>query len=135
MSFKCGALLLLGSVPFWANTIKFTRHSIMSTSGSPNANGKPSQNETSIVNDTTLQADLTFLSSLLSKEGKDDNADVDVAALLRQLETADGVAQGVENRIDGILGSLDALLDSLQPDSAEGQPVTGDAKQDGVKGE
>lgn len=107
----------------------------MSTSGSPNANGKPSQNETSIVNDTTLQADLTFLSSLLSKEGKDDNADVDVAALLRQLETADGVAQGVENRIDGILGSLDALLDSLQPDSAEGQPVTGDAKQDGVKGE
>ena len=76
----------------------------MSTSGSPNANGKLSQNETSIVNDTTLQADLTFLSSLLSKEGKDDNADVDVAALLRQLETADGVAQGVENRIDGILG-------------------------------
>ncbi|ETW86560.1 hypothetical protein HETIRDRAFT_99035 [Heterobasidion irregulare TC 32-1] len=108
----------------------------MYTSGSPNANGKSPQNEASIVNDTTLQADLTFLSSLLSKEGKDDNADVDVVALLRQLETADGVAQGVESRIDGILGSLDALLDSLQPDSAEGQSVTGDAKeQDGAKGE
>lgn len=40
--------------------------------------------------------------------------DPQVTELLRQLIAADGVAKGVEERLDGIIDNLDILLSSLE---------------------
>lgn len=44
----------------------------------------------------------------------DDADDPQVTELLRQLIAADGVAKGVEERLDGIIDNLDILLSSLE---------------------
>jgi hypothetical protein len=69
----------------------------------------------------SLDADIAALAAALSASA-DADADLnpsEVAALLRQHERADGVAQGVKARLDGILSGLDGLLGSLGADSGE----------------
>jgi len=61
----------------------------------------------------TLHADIALLQSLLS-QGEPEGAQPDVTELLRRLETADGIATGVEGRLDVILSSLDDLLGALE---------------------
>ncbi|KAI0082115.1 hypothetical protein K474DRAFT_825219 [Panus rudis PR-1116 ss-1] len=66
----------------------------------------------------TVDADIAFLQSALDRFAKDPVDEQDIAELLRHLETADGIATGVENRLDHILEHLDALLTSLDPEGS-----------------
>jgi hypothetical protein len=52
------------------------------------------------------------LSSLLVQEPAE--GETDVAELLRTIEAADGMAQGVESKLDNMLENLDNLLASLE---------------------
>ncbi|KAF9469592.1 hypothetical protein BDZ94DRAFT_1242786 [Collybia nuda] len=70
-----------------------------------------------------LEADIAQLSALLSQESLNNDDDANVVELLQRLESADGVAQGVENKLDGILGKLDSLIGSLESKDAAGGPV------------
>jgi hypothetical protein len=54
------------------------------------------------------------ISSLMDQHGiSDSNDEVDVSELLTRLERADGMAKGVEGRLDEILEDLDRLLESV----------------------
>ncbi|GBE77326.1 hypothetical protein SCP_0101990 [Sparassis crispa] len=87
----------------------------------------------------TLQSDISLLTALLAQDQSDEN-DPDIAELLRRLETADGVAKGVESRLDAIIGDLDSILGTLEPNeqivvseevriSREGDTVTEEASR------
>ena len=75
-------------------------------------NGKQGQSTGS------LEADIALPTRLLSQDLNDpDSADADPASveeLLRRLEAAEGLADGVEERLDGIIGNLDTLLSDLE---------------------
>lgn len=73
---------------------------------------------------TGLNADVAALASLLAATNGAADPDCelnnnDLAALLRQLDQANGIASGVENRLDGLIGALDELLGGLEPDEAD----------------
>jgi len=54
------------------------------------------------------------ISSLMDQHGIcDSNDEVDISELLSRLESADGMAKGVEGRLDEILEDLDRLLESV----------------------
>lgn len=55
-----------------------------------------------------------LLSSLETSEPEDADNINDLAALLKQLDEADGVARGVENRLDEILEDLEEMLVGLE---------------------
>ena len=56
------------------------------------------------------------ISSLMDQHGiSDSNDEVDVSELLNRLERVDGMAKGVEGRLDDILEDLDRLLESVGP--------------------
>lgn len=78
---------------------------------------------TDSTNANTLQsidADVALLSSLLNQDDVDPGADAaNLAELLRRLDGANGVAQGLESKIDDVLGNLDNLLAALE--SKEGE--------------
>jgi len=59
-----------------------------------------------------LENDVSRLSALLTQEAV--TGDADVAELLRGIETADGMAQDVEKKLDEMLNNLDELLASLE---------------------
>ncbi|TFK68266.1 hypothetical protein BDN72DRAFT_842079 [Pluteus cervinus] len=61
---------------------------------------------------TSVDDDVTTLNALLAEGGTDLNNET-VVELLKRLEGAEGVAQGVEDKLDAILGNLDHLLVSL----------------------
>ncbi|OBZ70685.1 hypothetical protein A0H81_09181 [Grifola frondosa] len=67
----------------------------------------------------TLDSDIALLTSLLEQNGgaDDDDAEMDVAELLQRLDTADGIARGMESRLDGIIEHLDHLLGALEAGS------------------
>lgn len=76
----------------------------------------------------SLDADIALLSSVLSHSADLEERDVEgpeLQELLKRLEAADGVAQGVESRLDNIIGNLDRMLSGLE--------TTGEEKADGVK--
>ncbi|EPQ59968.1 hypothetical protein GLOTRDRAFT_134751 [Gloeophyllum trabeum ATCC 11539] len=77
-----------------------------------------------------LQGDIALLASFLSvsRQSTDDLSDADIAELLRQLEAATGVAEGVESRLDGILGSLDSLLEAFSGSETVQDSVGTDTK-------
>ncbi len=64
---------------------------------------------------SALDADLALLTTLLSQDNLDETDEANVAALLSRLESADGVAQGMEHKLDSLLGNLDTLLATLEP--------------------
>ncbi|CAL1694914.1 unnamed protein product [Somion occarium] len=81
----------------------------MSSQDTPVTNGT---SETHVIT-STFAEDVTLLAAMLDRSADPIN-DTDIAELLRQIETANGVAQGVESRLEGVLDHLDALLDSLE---------------------
>ncbi|KAF7975197.1 hypothetical protein HWV62_10262 [Athelia sp. TMB] len=62
-----------------------------------------------------LEGDVSQLSALLSQGTP--ARDADVTELLRGIETADGMAQGVEKKLDEMLNNLDELLASLESET------------------
>lgn len=74
---------------------------------------------------STVEEGILQLSSLLSQDPLD--ADADVMELLRRIDAADGVAQGVESKLDNILDHLDHLLASLEPSATEDNCLAGSA--------
>ncbi|KIY73415.1 hypothetical protein CYLTODRAFT_240281 [Cylindrobasidium torrendii FP15055 ss-10] len=67
------------------------------------------------TNGTQFQNDLAMLSDLL-KEGAevDENDGAGVAALIQRLEGANGIAEGMEGKLDDLLSNLDVLLESME---------------------
>ncbi|RPD64556.1 hypothetical protein L226DRAFT_565444 [Lentinus tigrinus ALCF2SS1-7] len=75
----------------------------------------------------TLEADLTLLTQLLSGTGGESAEEgEDVVELLRRLEAAENVADGMEERLDGIMDSLDDLLNDLEARAAGGVGAQGE---------
>ncbi|KZT73232.1 hypothetical protein DAEQUDRAFT_459879 [Daedalea quercina L-15889] len=64
---------------------------------------------------STLDADITLLQSLLTQD-QNDESDLDVAEILKRLETADGIATGLEGRLDDIMSNLDSMINVLEPE-------------------
>lgn len=76
----------------------------------------------------SLDADIALLSSVFLQSVDLEGRDVEgpeLQELLKRLEAADGVAQGVESRLDDIIGNLDRMLSGLE--------TTGEEKVDNVK--
>jgi hypothetical protein len=81
----------------------------------PNGSSLPSASELlETLQTTKLEADLAQLTTLLSQETLSSDDDANVIELLQRLESADGMAQGVENKLDDILEKLDGLINSLE---------------------
>lgn len=57
--------------------------------------------------------ELAFLQEVISSSDAD-VGEGDISAILRQLETADNVAQGVESKLDKLLENLEGLLEGLE---------------------
>lgn len=70
-----------------------------------------------------LTEDMALLASLLSDDQSEEIDETSISELLRKLDTATGVASGVENRLDEILNNLDGLLGALE--SAANTETTG----------
>ncbi|KAK7063917.1 hypothetical protein R3P38DRAFT_17374 [Favolaschia claudopus] len=68
---------------------------------------------------SSIEQDIAELSELLSKDTLDDTGEASIAELLARLESADGVAKGVENKLDTLLGNLDVLLSTLEKENTE----------------
>ncbi|KAG1719449.1 hypothetical protein EDB19DRAFT_698654 [Suillus lakei] len=65
--------------------------------------------------DNSLEADIAHLNTLLLNGSLDgSNETEDLMEILARLDSADGVAKGIEGRLDGMLGTLDNLLASLE---------------------
>ncbi|KAJ6469591.1 hypothetical protein C8R47DRAFT_1325505 [Mycena vitilis] len=79
------------------------------SSDKPNAS-QPSPDQITAA----IEADVAELNELLSRETLDEAGEASVEELLARLESADGVAKGVENKLDALLGNLDTLLASLE---------------------
>jgi len=70
-----------------------------------------------------LESNVSLLSTLLSQtQAVDEQNPEDVAELLGQLETATGIAMGVEDKLDGIIGHLDNLLNALEAAGCDDSP-------------
>ncbi|KAF7436243.1 hypothetical protein PC9H_003072 [Pleurotus ostreatus] len=102
------------------------------TSQSPNAE-KASSTQTSPESlSPSLDADIARLAKLLNQtESMGDSAtnpDASLQELLSYLQSADGIASGVELQVDSIISHLDDLLDGLEKEglqkSVEGDTVS-----------
>ncbi|KZT08816.1 uncharacterized protein LAESUDRAFT_723765 [Laetiporus sulphureus 93-53] len=60
-----------------------------------------------------LLSDIAVLRSFIEQD-EQEGADPDIAELLRHLETAEGIAAGVESQVDEIIGNLDEILGTLE---------------------
>ena len=92
---------------------------------------------------SSLESDIAALASIIASTSKATNANGDgavepeiadaaelgteVEELIRRIEAANGIADGVEDKLDGILAHLDGLLNSLEE--------RGEAKEIGGPGE
>lgn len=80
-----------------------------------NGSDKPSASQVSeILGTANLEVDIAQLTVLLSQETLSSDDDANIVELLQRLESADGMAEGVENKLDDILGKLDGLISSLE---------------------
>ena len=68
-----------------------------------------------------LEADIAQINSFLSQEPSEAESDANLADLLRKMDAADGVARGVETKLDGMLENLDQLLASLELVTMDGK--------------
>jgi hypothetical protein len=74
-----------------------------------------------------LASEVAFLQDVLSSPPPTEaESGSNIAALLKQLDTADGVAQGVESRLDKLLSNLEGLLEGLEASLINSWPVTFD---------
>lgn len=80
----------------------------------------PTTNGTGPNGKSALEADIALLQSLLVQGPNLEESDIDVTEILRRLEAADGIATGLETRLDGIMDSIDDMLGALEP---KGQSV------------
>ncbi|KAK0199085.1 hypothetical protein F5146DRAFT_1022073 [Armillaria mellea] len=82
----------------------------------------------------TLDDDISLLNSLLSQDNLDESDEASVAELIQRLESADGVAKGMESKLDDLLGNLDALLVVLEKNepAQKQEEVGGDDKGESV---
>lgn len=65
--------------------------------------------------DNSLETDIAHLNALLLNGSLDGSHETeDLTEILARLDSADGVAKGIEGRLDGLLGTLDNLLSSLE---------------------
>lgn len=72
-----------------------------------------------------LESDIAELAALLTHcrdDPPEDGDDSQVAELLKRLTAADGVAKGVEERLDGLIENLDMLLTALEKDPVNERP-------------
>ncbi|THH31952.1 hypothetical protein EUX98_g2254 [Antrodiella citrinella] len=76
-------------------------------------------------------ADIALLTSILTQQSSESDAvslnEIDIAEELRRLEAAHGIAEGMEDRLDGLIGNLDKLLESLQGDVDTAEQETSSA--------
>jgi hypothetical protein len=73
------------------------------------------EHDASQQSDDGLESDISLLSGLLSSAStNEDESPEGIAELLGQLETANGIAMGVEGKLDDIIGHLDDLLSALE---------------------
>ncbi|TDL19412.1 hypothetical protein BD410DRAFT_805826 [Rickenella mellea] len=83
---------------------------------------------------SSCETDISRLTSLLAIANiSEENADKDLEELLKGLETADGLARGVEDRLDGLLEDLEALLAGLEGTRAEGKGKIDEAENNEKK--
>lgn len=66
-----------------------------------------------------LEADIAQIRSFLSQEPSEGDSDSNLAELLRKMDAADGMAKGVESKLDNMLENLDQLLASLEPEAKD----------------
>ena len=92
------------------------------SSSSPNG----SQNETP-AGKPSLDADIALLQKLLSEDIDDSNPE-NVAELLKRLDAAEGLAGGVEERLDEIMNHLDMLLGDLETKQTDGTVKVAEVK-------
>jgi len=84
-------------------------------------------------------ADIALLTTLLTQQTSESDTvsldDLDIAEELRRIEAAHGIADGMEDRLDGLIGNLDKLLETLQGsvDSAEQEAASASAPIDSPK--
>jgi hypothetical protein len=62
----------------------------------------------------STEIDVAQLAQLLSQVEPSAESETEITDLLHKLESADGIAKGVESRLDDILGNLNSLLASLE---------------------
>ncbi|PFH49663.1 hypothetical protein AMATHDRAFT_48505 [Amanita thiersii Skay4041] len=73
----------------------------------------------------SLDVDIAQISLLMSEYNVDVGGDeTDISELLKRLESANGMADGVESKLDGILGNLDELLELLEPKNQDTHTTT-----------
>ncbi|KAI0652728.1 hypothetical protein C8Q79DRAFT_939097 [Trametes meyenii] len=65
-----------------------------------------------------FEADIALLSNLLSQ--KVDECEPDATELLRRVDTAESIANGVEERLDGIIDHIDSLLSGIEARAVRG---------------
>lgn len=82
----------------------------------------------------SLDNDISLLNSLLSQDNLDESDEASVAELIQRLESADGVAKGMESKLDDLLGNLDTLLAVLEKNEPvqKQEEVGGDEKGESV---
>ncbi|TBU58129.1 hypothetical protein BD310DRAFT_927739 [Dichomitus squalens] len=79
---------------------------------------------------SSLDADIALMNKLLSEDV--DESDPSIEELLKRLEAAEGLADGVEERLDVVIGSLDELLNDLE--ATQGEDGKGaESQKDGVQ--
>lgn len=89
-------------------------------------NGAPKQDTAN-----TLSAELSRLELLISgSSGDEENlGDEEVMELLRQMEEADGLASGIEDKLDGLLENLEGMLKGLEtPQTTDEKAGKGDER-------
>lgn len=90
-----------------------------------NAQGDTKSVSASNNRPANLESAVAKLATLISQgDGDIDKGDgAQVAELFEKLGEAEDVAQGVEERLDKIIGNLDALLAELEKGSTSEKPV------------
>ncbi|KAG9019119.1 hypothetical protein FRB90_006187 [Tulasnella sp. 427] len=77
---------------------------------------------------TTLSAQLNKLEQIINGSGADDEdlGEEEIMELLRQMEEADGIASGLEDKLDGLLENLEGMLKGLEPQDTTSQKPKAD---------
>ena len=66
----------------------------------------------------SIEPDIALLHSLLSNTDTSDDAE-NLQQLLAQLNDAEGIAKGLEGKLDDVLENLDSLLAAMEAKEAE----------------